>query len=108
MKILDLPVPRSYIFIYIMLQAGCVIIPRFAYRFIRIMWSNHRSASKISPKVTMVVGAGAAGYNIIREIKNSKHLNSIVPCIIDDDDQKQGTYLQGIPIVGKKEDILRL
>ena len=105
MKILDLPVPRSYIFIYIMLQAGCVIIPRFAYRFIRIMWSNHRSASKISPKVTMVVGAGAAGYNIIREIKNSKHLNSIVPCIIDDDDQKQGTYLQGIPIVGKKEDI---
>ena len=105
MKILGLPVPRSYIFIYVMLLAGCVIIPRFAYRFIRIIWSNYRSASKISPKVTLVVGAGAAGYNIIREIKNSKHLNSIVPCIIDDDDQKQGTYLQGIPIVGKKEDI---
>ena len=96
---------KKLYFIYVMLLAGCVIIPRFAYRFIRIIWSNYRSASKISPKVTLVVGAGAAGYNIIREIKNSKHLNSIVPCIIDDDDQKQGTYLQGIPIVGKKEDI---
>ena len=105
MKILDLPVPRSYIFIYIMLLAGCIIIPRFAYRFIRIMWSNYRTAAKINPKVTMVVGAGAAGYTIIREIKNSKHLNAVVPCIIDDDAQKQGTYLQGIPIVGKKEDI---
>lgn len=105
MKILDLPVPRSYIFIYTMLLAGCMTAPRFAYRFIRIMWSNYRTAAKINPKVTMVVGAGAAGYTILREIQNSKHLNAVVPCIIDDDDQKQGTYLQGIPIVGKKEDI---
>lgn len=105
MKFLDFPVPKSYIFIYTMLLAGCMTVPRFAYRFIRIMWSNHRFAAKISPRVTMVVGAGAAGYMILREIKNSKHLNAVVPCIIDDDDQKQGTYLQGIPIVGKKEDI---
>ena len=53
----------------------------------------------------MVVGAGAAGYMLVREMKNSKHLNRKIPCIIDDDPQKVGTYLQGIPIVGKKEDI---
>ena len=38
-------------------------------------------------------------------MKNSKHLNRKVPCIIDDDPNKIGTYLQGIPIVGGKEDI---
>ena len=53
----------------------------------------------------MVVGAGAAGYMLVREMKNSKHLNRKVPCIIDDDPKKIGTYLQGIPIVGNKEDI---
>lgn len=52
----------------------------------------------------MVVGAGATGYMQIREMKNSKHLNHKIPCIIDDP-QKLEIYLQGIPIVGRKEDI---
>ena len=42
---------------------------------------------------------------LVREMKNSKHLNRKVPCIIDDDPNKIGTYLQGIPIVGGKEEI---
>lgn len=105
MQILDLPVPRSYIFIYVMLLSVCIIVPRFTYRFLRIAYRNHEVIWKSKPVVTMVVGAGAAGYMLVREMKNSKHLNRKIPCIIDDDPQKVGTYLQGIPIVGKKEDI---
>ena len=105
MQILDLPVPRSYIFIYVMLLSVCMIAPRFSYRFLRIAYRNHEVIWKTKPVVTMVVGAGAAGYMLVREMKNSKHLNRKIPCIIDDDPQKVGTYLQGIPIVGKKEDI---
>ena len=105
MQILDLPVPRSYIFIYVMLLSVCIIVPRFSYRFLRIAYRNHEVIWKSKPVVTMVVGAGAAGYMLVREMKNSKHLNRKIPCIIDDDPQKVGTYLQGIPIVGKKEDI---
>ena len=105
MQILNLPVPRSYIFIYVMLLSVCMIAPRFSYRFLRIAYRNHEVIWKTKPVVTMVVGAGAAGYMLVREMKNSKHLNRKIPCIIDDDPQKVGTYLQGIPIVGKKEDI---
>ena len=105
MQILDLPVPRSYIFIYVMLLSVCIIVPRFSYRFLRIAYRNHEVIWKTKPVVTMVIGAGAAGYMLVREMKNSKHLNRKIPCIIDDDPQKVGTYLQGIPIVGKKEDI---
>ena len=105
MQILGLPVPRSYIFIYVMLLSVCIIVPRFSYRFLRIAYRNHEVIWKTKPVVTMVVGAGAAGYMLVREMKNSKHLNRKIPCIIDDDPQKVGTYLQGIPIVGKKEDI---
>ena len=105
MRLLDLPVPRSYIFIYTMLLSICIIGPRFSYRFLRIVFRNHEVIWQTKPVVTMVVGAGAAGYMLVREMKNSKHLNRKVPCIIDDDPKKIGTYLQGIPIVGDKEDI---
>lgn len=105
MKILKYPVPRSYIFIYIMLLSICIILPRFAYRFLRIAYRNHEVIWQSKPIVTMVVGAGSAGYMLVREMKNSKHLNRKIPCIIDDDPKKLGTYLQGIPIVGSKESI---
>ena len=108
MRLLDLPVPRSYIFIYTMLLSICIIGPRFSYRFLRIAFRNHEVIWQTKPVVTMVVGAGAAGYMLVREMKNSKHLNRKVPCIIDDDPKKIGTYLQGIPIVGDKEDILAM
>ena len=105
MKLLGYPVPRSYIFIYVLLHSVCVIAPRFSYRFLRIAYRNHEVIWQTKPVVTMVVGAGAAGYMLVREMKNSKHLNRKVPCIIDDNRQKIGTYLQGIPIVGSKESI---
>ena len=35
MRILDCPVPRSYIFIYVMLLSVCIIGPSFSYRFMR-------------------------------------------------------------------------
>ena len=79
MKLLDYPVPRSYIFIYIMLLSVCIIVPRFSYRFLRIAYHNHENAGQSKSVVTMVVGAGAAGYMLVREMKNSKHLNRKVP-----------------------------
>lgn len=105
MKVLGYSVPRSYIFIYAMLWAVCIIAPRFSYRFLRIAYHNHEVIWQTQPIVTMVVGAGSAGYMLVREMKNSKHLNRKVPCIIDDDPKKIGTYLQGIPIVGSRDDI---
>ena len=104
LRILGLVVPRSYIIIYTLLLLALMIIPRFSYRFLRIN-RRRREFSNASPIVTMVVGAGAGGFMMIREMKNSKHLNRKIPCIIDDDPKKIGTWLQGIPVVGSKEDI---
>ena len=104
LRILGLVVPRSYIIIYTLLLLALMIIPRFSYRFLRIN-RRRREFSNARPVVTMVVGAGAGGFMMIREMKNSKHLNRKIPCIIDDDPKKIGTWLQGIPVVGSKEEI---
>ena len=104
MRLLHLRVPRSYIIIYVLLLTVLMIVPRFSYRFLRI---RHRKkiVSQGEPVVTMIVGAGAGGFMMLREMKNSRHLNRKVPCIIDDDPKKTGTWLQGVPVVGGKEDI---
>ena len=53
----------------------------------------------------MVVGAGEAGTALLREIQNSEQLNYKVCCFIDDDKNKQGKYLRGVPIVGDRNEI---
>lgn len=101
----QLPIPRSYPFLYLLLLTGLTIATRFSYRFVRIAYHNANNFKGQEPVRTMIVGAGAAGFMIVREMKNSKHLNRKIPCIIDDDPGKKGTYLQGIPIVGDKDEI---
>ncbi|WP_283230084.1 polysaccharide biosynthesis protein [Fusibacillus kribbianus] len=105
MRLFDLPVPRSYPFLYLLLLTCLTVVSRFSYRFLRIARHNLANHRKQRPVCTMIVGAGSAGYMIVREMKNSKHLNRKIPCIIDDDPNKIGTYLQGIPVVGNKESI---
>ena len=105
MEILQLPIPRSYplsyAFVLMVLTTGF----RYFYRFGRIFIYNLVHKMNKKKKKIMIVGAGAAGYMLVRELKNSKHLNKKVVCIIDDDPKKIGTYMQGIRIVGNKEDI---
>lgn len=54
----------------------------------------------------MVIGAGAAGQVVIRELKNSEESTARPVCIIDDNSNKWGRLMSGIPIVGGREDIL--
>lgn len=102
---MKLSIPRSYPFLYLLLLTVFTIATRFSYRFTWIAVHNYKNFKDKQPVRTMVIGAGAAGYMIVREMNNSKHLNRKIPCIIDDDPVKAGTYLQGIPVVGGKEKI---
>lgn len=105
MKFGGFAIPRSYPFLYLLLLVCLTVISRFSYRFLRLFYHNVQNMRKKKVMRTMIVGAGAAGYMIAREMKRSKHLNKKVCCIIDDSTSKIGTYLQGIPIVGGKKKI---
>lgn len=56
----------------------------------------------------MIIGGGDAGAMVIREYNNHVQLNSKPVAIIDDDDNKQGMIIRGVPVLGKREDIPRL
>ena len=105
LKFLNYPVPRSYHFLYFALILFMTIISRFIYRFLRATYRRIKNGR--STRNVMVIGAGEAGNALIREIKGSDHIeNKVVKCIIDDDPDKQKNYIQGIKVVGDRNNIL--
>ena len=55
----------------------------------------------------MLIGAGSAGEMIINEFSRKwKYRDCRIKCVIDDDGYKQGQYINGIKVVGGREDII--
>ena len=82
---------------------------RFSYRLVR-SWITSKEKEKNEqeekPDRVMVIGAGKAGQALIKEMKISSHLNTKVCCVIDDNPNKKGRLLEGVPIVGNRYDIV--
>ena len=97
-------VPRSYYFIYALCLIAFTMLSRFAYRFARD--NKHRRHNAKNGTAVMVIGAGDAGNVIIKEINNSYYSTMSIKCIIDDDPDKWGRYVQGIKVVGGRESII--
>ena len=56
----------------------------------------------------LVVGAGDAGAMLVKEIRNHWSGTRRVVGFIDDDANKQGQQLMGIPVLGGRKDLIRL
>lgn len=107
--LLQYPIPRSYFFLEILLQTVMVVGIRFSYRFCRYLKEarEQRFGCGEPQKRVMIIGAGDAGRVIIKEILDSRHLTMKVCCVIDDDCNKEGRYINGVPIVGDRSVILK-
>ncbi|MBO4697334.1 MAG: polysaccharide biosynthesis protein [Lachnospiraceae bacterium] len=106
---LDVHMPRSFYAIGIVLAFGMHLGLRFSYRLLRFLLRGARRRNSERAGETenvMVIGGGAAGSIIIRELKNDSHQNKRPVCIIDDNPNKIGKYLYGIPIVGDRNSIV--
>ena len=79
---------------------------RFGFRFINY-FNKDKSVTKDCSNI-MIIGAGACGKDVIHEIVMSRHVNARVCCAIDDNPVKIGREIDGVPIVGRREDIPRV
>lgn len=99
--------PFSYYLFGAMLQFVLVIGVRFSYRFVLLMRGARENHNKNSEaKKVMVVGAGAAGQMILRELIHSKETSDRVCCIIDDNPNKWNREIEGVPVVGGRDSIM--
>lgn len=97
--------PLSYYIIGAVLQFGLTLTIRFSYRYMNL--ERGRREKEANPlHNAMIIGAGAAGQTLIRELKSSGDVKSKACCVIDDNPNKWGRVMEGVPIVGGREDIL--
>ena len=80
---------------------------RFGYRAAhRIMrFVAYLMASKAGRKRVMIVGAGFAGYGVIRDMRGGKARNKTAVIVIDDDPAKNNTRLMGVRVINGIENI---
>ncbi len=98
---------------YILISFGLGTIGIVAFRFIfrKTFLTIAVDGKKYQKQRTMIIGAGKACRMILEEIKNAAtdpknpaHKYEPV-CLVDDDPDKQGTSIMGIPVRGTTNDI---
>ena len=100
-----LRMPISYYVFGIMFQFFFTAGIRFIYRAFRLFRAREKSKKTASKRV-MIIGAGAAGNSVIKEMIRSERIEELPVCIIDDEKAKWGKTMDGVPVVGGRESIL--
>ena len=106
MVFFDVRMPRSYYILYGVSLWILVFLSRFSYRGIRTLIKRQASGENTSR--VLLVGAGAAGNMLVKEIRNSNYVRKQVVCIVDDDKSKEGSYLHGVKVLGNRQNIPEL
>lgn len=105
----DLYIPRSwYLLDPVFLLALCAST-RFMYRNLRSLRNQSLNSKKMTDEdVTnvMIVGAGEAGNVLLRETRLSTQMKRRVVCMIDDNRLLKGSLMNGVRIVGNRNDII--
>jgi FlaA1/EpsC-like NDP-sugar epimerase len=75
------------------------------------LWRQHRTSiqfPKADRLMTLIVGAGDAGELVVRQMMAHPEYGYLPVGFVDDDSQKQGRKIHGIPILGVRQDIQKL
>lgn len=105
MTMLQLTVPRSYFAISFIILTGCEGVVRLSYRIYRALFRRYGGGEDSR---VLIVGAGTSGSVILKEMETSELAHGKVVCFADDDKNKIGKFLNGVPIAGNRYDIPQL
>ena len=98
--------PISYYMFGILIQFLFTAGIRFSYRFVLMERGRKEKEEESSYYRIMLIGAGAAGQTILREMSRAREIKGKICCIIDDNSNKWGRYVDGVPVVGGRDDIM--
>ena len=79
-----------------------MLLIRFAYRVGRGHLHYRRGSHRIG---IAILGAGAAGVQLLEEMQSNPDSPYMVQCFFDDDPAKQGKRIRGVPVRGRVADI---
>ncbi len=99
--------PFSYYIFGACMQFVLTTAVRFAYRYITLLRRKQDKDTDTVVHNAMIIGAGSAGQMIIRELKTSSGATSKPCCVIDDNSNRWGRFIEGVPIVGGRDSIIK-
>lgn len=99
-----LRMPISYFLFGTIIQFCVTLGIRFSYRFILLLRVSRKENRH--EKRVMLIGAGAAGQMIFRDIQAAKETDENVYCFIDDNKNKWGRYIDNVPVFGGRDSIM--
>ena len=70
---------------------------RFSYRVFRVQMQYRRGSHQVP---AAIVGAGAAGVQLLEELRSNPDSRYSVQCFFDDDPGKRGKRIHGVPVKG--------
>lgn len=95
--------PRSVFAIVLILDVFLLALPRLAPRVYQEIRFSRLNKNRIR---VMILGAGEAGVLVLQELRRMKEHAYEPVCFIDDDSSKWGKSINGIRIVGGRDDIV--
>ncbi|MBR6114411.1 MAG: polysaccharide biosynthesis protein [Oscillospiraceae bacterium] len=97
--------PLSTYFAMLVLQVGLFCTMRSVFRFTKLIFGPSKRKNASQDRI-MIIGAGSAGNVLLRELQTELTAEGKPCCLIDDNINKQGKFLNGVPIVGGREKIV--
>lgn len=96
-------VPRSVLVLYPVALTALLGMPRLVYR----SWKDQslNRTNKAAMRV-LILGAGRAGEALVRDLRRAGAYQPVG--FLDDATKLRGSYLQGVPVLGKIEDVERI
>ena len=113
--LLDFPaLPRSIPFLDFLVSLATVGGARFAVRLAAHLAAtrpgrgNHLENGRPEERRVLVMGAGDAGAMVVREMQANPGLGFVPVGLLDDNRDKAGMTIHGVPVRGTREDIPRI
>lgn len=100
--VLNFNPPRSWYFLNIVFLFVCLCSVRLGKR----LWARLKHSINGNPvrRKVMIIGAGSAASILIKELKSTDSFAEVL-CAIDDNPNKKGKFMHGVPIVGNRNNI---
>src|SRR5262245_8816405 len=103
-KLLGLRLPLAIIILNWMLVIFLLMGLHFGVR----LYNAHRAIGRHGGKRALIIGAGDAGTSVLKELALDSASGILPVGLIDDDPEKNGASICGVPVVGGLEDRTRL
>jgi FlaA1/EpsC-like NDP-sugar epimerase len=96
-------VPRSVLVLYPIVLTALLGMPRLMYR----TWKDHgiTRTDKAAIRV-LILGAGQAGETLVRDLRRAGAYQPVG--FLDDAAKLRGSHLQGLPVLGRIEDVEKI